>query len=95
MMQHISGIRLMRLNYKFYPMNTEEFIKHFCDQFDDINPADISAETKFKELEGWDSLVAISLIAMVDAEYGVKLTGDEIRNAQTVSDLFVTIKSKS
>lgn len=76
-------------------MNIEEFIKHFVDQFDEINPAEISHATKFKELDGWDSLVAISLIAMVDAEYGVKLTGDEIRNAQYVSELFEIVKSKS
>lgn len=76
-------------------MNIEEFIKHFAEQFDEINEADVSSATKFKELDGWDSLVAISLIAMVDAEYGVKLTGDEIRNAQYVSELFEIVKSKS
>ncbi len=76
-------------------MNIEEFIKHFAEQFDEINAADVSSATKFKELDGWDSLVAISLIAMVDAEYGVKLTGDEIRNAQYVSELFEIVKSKS
>ena len=76
-------------------MNIEEFIKHFTEQFDEINPADVSPTTKFKELDGWDSLVAISLIAMVDAEYGVKLTGDEIRNAQYVSELFEIVKAKS
>jgi len=76
-------------------MNIEEFIKHLAEQFDEINPAEVLPVTKFKELDGWDSMVAISLIAMVDAEYGVKLTGDEIRNAQYVSELFEIVKSKS
>lgn len=76
-------------------MNVEMFIKHLVEQFDEIDPADVSPTTKFKELDGWDSLVAISLIAMVDAEYGKKLTGDEIRNAQSVSDLFEIVKSKN
>ncbi|TVQ18089.1 MAG: acyl carrier protein, partial [Bacteroidetes bacterium] len=72
-----------------------EFLKHFCEQFEDTDPSLIKAETKFREeLEEWDSLTAMSVIAMADSEYGVTLTGDDIRNSKTVEDLFTLVKSK-
>ena len=74
-------------------MEIQEFIKHFADQFDDV-PAEITAESNFRNLEDWSSLVALSVIAMTDEEYGVKLTGDDIRNSVSVNDLFEIIKNK-
>ena len=75
-------------------MNIEEFISHFASQLDETSPNEISANTKFRDLAEWDSLIALSLIAMADGEYGVKLTGEEIKSSQTVSDLFEIVKSK-
>lgn len=43
-----------------------------------------TSETKFKELEEWSSLTALSVIAMIDEEYDVKIKGDDVRNSQTV-----------
>jgi acyl carrier protein len=48
----------------------------------------------FKDLDEWDSMTALSMIAMVDEEYSVKLTGNEIKQAQTIEDLFNIVKSK-
>ena len=74
-------------------MDIQEFINHFAEQFDDV-PAAIAPESNFRDIDDWSSLVALSVIAMADEEYGVKLTGDDIRNATTVNDLFEAIKSK-
>ena len=70
------------------------FIEHFTAQFDDTDLATISASTVFRDLDEWDSLIALSLIAMADEEYQVTLTGDDIRSAKTVQDLFEKIKNK-
>lgn len=75
-------------------MELKEFIMNFSDQFDDTDSSVFTAETKFHELEEWSSLIALSIIAMVDEEYDVTLKGDDIKNAQTIEDLFLTIKSK-
>jgi len=61
---------------------------------DDTDAALIKAETIFRDLDEWDSLTALSLIAMVDEEYSLKLTGDDIKNASTINDIFETVKSK-
>ena len=47
-------------------MEIKEFIQNFADQFDDTDASVFYSETKFKELEEWSSLTALSVIAMID-----------------------------
>lgn len=75
-------------------MELKEFIKNFAFQFDGIDANQFMAETHFRELEEWSSLMALSIIAMVDEEYSVTLKGDDIRNAVTIEDLFNMVQSK-
>ena len=75
-------------------MELKEFIENFADQFDDTDASVLSGETKFKELDEWSSLVALSVIAMVDDEYDVTLKGDDIRNSDTIQDLFNVLESR-
>lgn len=76
-------------------MELNEFISNFADQFDDTDASEIKAETVFKELDEWSSLIALSVIAMVDEEYDVTIKGDDIRNSKTVEDLFNAVKAKA
>ena len=82
-------------NYLFFIMEIKEFIENFADQFDETDASELSAETKFKELDEWSSLVALSVIAMVDEEYVVAIKGDDIRNAETIQDLFNVVESRA
>lgn len=75
-------------------MELKDFIENFAAQFDDTDASEIKAETVFKELEEWSSLTALSVIAIVDEEYDVKVKGDDIRKSQTVNDLFMIVKSR-
>lgn len=75
-------------------MEINDFIKKFADQFEDTDASEIKAETKFRELEEWSSMTGLSVLNMVDKAYGVSLTFDELRNANTVLDLFNTIAKK-
>ena len=76
-------------------MNLNSFIENFADQFEETDASAFTPDTKFKELEGWSSLVALSIIAMVDEEYDITLKGDDIRNSATIQDLFNIVKGKS
>ena len=76
-------------------MELNEFIENFADQFDDTDPSEIKADTIFKELDERSSLGALSVIAMVEEEYDVTIKGDEIRNSDTVEDLFNAVKAKA
>jgi len=75
-------------------MEIETFIKNFAAQFDEIDAAIFTSKTEFRSIEGWSSLIALSIIAMVDEEYEVMLKGDDIRNARTIDDLYKIIESR-
>jgi acyl carrier protein len=75
-------------------MNKEEFATNFANQFDDTDPSEITFETVYKDLDEWSSLLSLSIIAMCDEEYGVKITGDDIKNSSTVEDLYKLVLSR-
>ena len=75
-------------------MELKDFIANFAEQFDDTDASEITATTVFHELDEYSSLIALSIIAMVDEEYDVQLKGDDMRAAVTVEDLFNIVKSK-
>lgn len=75
-------------------MDLNDFVKKFADQFDDTDPEEIHADTEFKNLDEWGSLVALGIIALVRTEYGKTVTGKEIRQCNTVKDLFDLVASK-
>ena len=76
-------------------MELKDFLENFAEQFDDTDASEIKAETVFKELDEWSSLIALSVIAMVDEEYDITIKGDDIRNSNTIEDLFNAIKDKA
>lgn len=75
-------------------MELKKFIENFAEQFDDTDASEIGAETKFRELEEWSSMIGLSLLNMAEKSYGVQLTFDELRSAQTVQDLYDVILRK-
>ena len=75
-------------------MDIKEFIENFADQFDDTEASEFTAETNFREFEGWSSLVALSVLAMIDEEYDVQLKGEEMKKTTTIQQLFDLVQSK-
>ena len=75
-------------------MEIKDFIKNLAEQFDEVELEELSPETKFKEFDEFSSLTILSIIAMADDEYGVRLKADDVRGADTVQDLFVIVKSR-
>ena len=76
-------------------MDENKFIESFAAQFDETDPELITLDTNFKDLEEWSSLTALSVMAMADEEYDVKLKPDDFKNSNTVTDLFELIKTRS
>ena len=75
-------------------MDINEFIGHFAEQFEETDAGVFNAETKFKELDEWSSLVALCIIAMIDEEYDVAIKGNDINGSATIQDLFEIVKSR-
>lgn len=75
-------------------MNLNDFIDHFAEQFDDTDINEFKPETEFRKLDEWSSLMALSIIAMVDEEYNITLQGNDMKAAATIGDLFNIVQSK-
>jgi len=69
-------------------MEIKEFIQNFADQLDDTDATALTPETEFRELDDWSSLAALSIVAMMDEEYGVSITSETLKNAKTIQELF-------
>jgi len=73
----------------------DEFLKHFAAQFDDIDESLLNQATRFKELEEYASLSALSIMLMIDEEYGVTITGDDMVKISTIGELYDLVCSKN
>ncbi len=75
-------------------MELQEFVEKFAEQFDETDASEFAPTTKFREIEEWSSLIGLSVIAMVDEEFDIALKGDDIKNANTIEDIYNTVQSK-
>lgn len=75
-------------------MTLNEFIEAFANEFDETPVENFAADTVFKELEEWSSLTALSIISMVDDQLEKQVTGADIRNSNTIQDLYNLVISK-
>jgi len=75
-------------------MTLEKFVELFAEQFDDTAAEEFKPETNFKQLDEWGSLVALSVISMVDEEMDKQLSGADLRNTDTIEHLFQLIETK-
>ena len=69
-------------------MTLDEFVTAFAEEFDDTEMSEFKADTEFKTLDEWSSLVALSIIAMVDDQMDKIITGADIRGSKTIEDLY-------
>lgn len=75
-------------------MNLNEFVQLFAEQFDDTSADVFTPSTDFKGLEEWGSLVALSIISIIDEEFDKSVTGSELRKVDTIEELYNLIQLK-
>ena len=63
----------------------DQFLEKFMEVLDreGANPDD-----EFREYEEWDSLAYLSLIAMIDEEYDLVISGEEFKKFNKISDIY-------
>ena len=69
-------------------MEMKDFIANFIDQLDDAPDFEITPDTEFHDMDGWSSMIALSVMAMIDEEYDVQIKAEEMRNSKTIQQLF-------
>ena len=72
----------------------DEFVALCAELFDDTDASEITATTAFHELDGWSSLVGLSLIGMIAEEFNIGLKGDDIKDSVTLEDLYQRVLAK-
>ena len=72
----------------------EEFVSRFAQEFIEVDTNDITKDTDFNSLEEWSSMQALIIIAMIDEEYNVTLNAEDIKQANTIRDLYDIVSSR-
>ncbi len=76
-------------------MELKDFVQNFADQFDDTDVELFTPSTNFRDLDEWSSIIGLSIILMVDEEYGITIGADDMKQAQTIEELFNIVKAKA
>lgn len=53
----------------------------------ELDEGDLSVDKTLDDIDEYDSMAKLSLIVMMEDEFGVKLTGDVIKGFETVGDI--------
>lgn len=70
----------------------------FIDQFKEtleIEDRTISESDNFRDFDEWDSLTLLSVIAMIDEEFGVIIESNDFKKLITVGDIYNFIISQT
>ena len=67
-------------------MNAPQFLAALHELFD-VNAGSIHKETVLQDIAGWSSMTFIGLIAMLDEDFGVRISPGTILRCHTVEDL--------
>jgi len=67
-------------------MTASEFLRTL-EQALEIDPGKIAGHESLNEIEWWDSMAALTFMAVADQELHLKVSGAQLQQCKTVSDL--------
>ena len=59
----------------------------FLDRISAILETPVTPETRFREVDGWSSLMGFGILVTLENDYGRRMTVDEFLTLQTVGEL--------
>ena len=59
--------------------------------FEDIDTSSFDIKTEFKNNDEWDSMTALSLITIMDQEFGKSISAEKIKELNTIEELILFI----
>lgn len=69
----------------------DEFLKEMADILEEDT---VDADAELNSFESWDSLAALSVAALADSDFGVNLSAQDIKEANTIGGLYELIRSR-
>lgn len=76
------------------PAQLASFVEQFVVAVDFQSPVPVAGDTKLADLPEWDSLAALGVIVMCDTDYGVAVTGNDLKECTTVGDILARVLAK-
>ncbi len=76
-------------------ISAEEFTNQLVAEFEDVEPNTVFPDTNYREIKNWSSMYALIIIAFIDANFDVQLNAEDLKNTQTVRDLYNIVCSKT
>lgn len=74
-------------------MTLEDFVEKLQDELQDTPAEKITPETNYKSLDEWGSLASLSIISMIEENYGKLITGADVRARNSVKELYDFVES--
>ena len=76
-------------------INIDEFTRLLELEFDDIEPKTLTPNTNYRSIPNFSSMYALIIIAFIDNEFDVLLTGEDLRNTETIADLYNLVSQRN
>lgn len=74
-------------------IDSKEFLENFKEVLE-IEEKEIGLDDDFRNLEEWDSLALLSVIAMIDDEYDVIIKGNQFKELKTLNEIVSYINTQ-
>jgi len=75
-------------------MDINEFTKKLEVELEGIDPGSLQPETAYRSLKNWSSMHALIIIAFIDLNFDITLNAQDLKNTQTVRDLYDLVQNK-
>lgn len=75
-------------------VNINDFIEKLETEFDELEPGTLTPETNFRDLDEWSSMHALIIIALIDTDFDVTITGEDLSSIETVGQLHQLVESR-
>ena len=72
-------------------MNRQEFLDAIADILE-LDEGSLKGGETLSDIDEWDSLAFLSVIAMADEEFDVVIQGDKLEQIKTVDDLVALVE---
>ena len=75
-------------------MTIEQFIITLEPEFDELKEGSLTPQHEFKNIEGWSSMLSLIIVSKINKTFKVSISSQELINAKTIEDLYLTTLSK-
>lgn len=75
-------------------MSINEFIQKLEAEFEDMPQGTLKPDTDYRSIKGWSSMHALIIIAFIDINFNITLSGVDLKSTQTVQDLYNLVQQK-